>query len=204
MKNRVSILVLLTIYFLLFFSIAASSDSYKSKYAGQELREIKSLSEADIKELKNGKGWGLAKAAELNGVPGPIHLLEMQKEIKLTSKQIQRIEAIFQEMKQKAIKSGVKLIDLERELNRHFANKTITDQLLFDLLDKISKTYKELRYIHLSAHLETPNILTSDQILLYNKLRGYSLRGYSMDDPCNNIPKGHNPATWKKHHNCPK
>ena len=198
MKNRVSILVLLTLFFILFFSIAASGDSYKSKYAGQELREIKSLSEADIKELKHGKGWGLAKAAELNGVPGPIHLLEMQKEIKLTSEQIQRINAIFQEMKQKAIKSGVKLIEFERELNRHFANKTITDQLLFDLLDKIAETYKKLRYIHLAAHLKTPTILTSDQLLQYNKLRGYS-----MNDPCNNIPKGHNPEMWKKHHNCP-
>jgi hypothetical protein len=198
MKNRVSILLSITLFYILFFSLAASGDTYKSKYIGQELREIKSLSKADIEELINGRGWGLAKAAELNGVPGPIHLLEMQKEIKLTSKQIQRSEAIFQEMKQKAIKSGVKLIDLERELNRHFANKTITDQLLFDLLDKIAKTYKKLRYIHLSAHLKTPNILTSDQILLYNKLRGYS-----MDEPCNNIPKGHNPAMWKKHHNCP-
>lgn len=198
MKNRVSILVFITLFLLSFFSIAAFGDSYKSKYVGQELREIKSLSEADIKELKNGKGWGLAKAAELNGVPGPIHLLEMQKEIKLTSEQIQRIEDIYHEMKQKAIKLGVKLIDLEMELNGHFSKKTITDQLLYDLLDKISQTYKQLRYTHLAAHLKTPHILTPDQISQYNKLRGYS-----MDDPCNHIPKGHNPEMWKKHHNCP-
>ena len=64
-----------------FPSFSASKHSQKSKYFGQETREIKSLSESDIEELKNGRGWGLAKAAELNGVPGPVHLLEMQKEI---------------------------------------------------------------------------------------------------------------------------
>jgi len=44
-----------------------------SKYAGEENRAIKSLSESDIEELLSGSGWGLAKAAELNGVPGPAH-----------------------------------------------------------------------------------------------------------------------------------
>jgi hypothetical protein len=39
---------------------------------------------------------------------------------------------------------------------------------------------------------------SSEQITLYNKLRGYS-----SDDPCQNVPKGHDPKMWKKHHNCP-
>ena len=70
------IIYLFIILILIPFSLwAASSHSHKSKYAGQEVREIKSLSESDIEELKNGRGWGLAKAAELNGVPGPIHWL---------------------------------------------------------------------------------------------------------------------------------
>lgn len=36
-------------------------------YAGQEQREIKSLSAEDVQSLLTGKGMGLAKAAELNG-----------------------------------------------------------------------------------------------------------------------------------------
>ena len=55
-----------------------------------------------------------------------------------------------------------------------------------------------LRYVHLSAHLNTPDILKSEQITLYNKLRGYS-----SDDPCENVPKSHDPKMWKKHHDCP-
>src|SRR5210317_2643476 len=84
-------------------AFSSSDDSFKSSYAGQEDREIKSLSESDIEELKNGRGWGLAKAAELNGVPGPAHLLEMKSEIALSKDQVKKIEAIYKEMKRKAI-----------------------------------------------------------------------------------------------------
>lgn len=54
-----------------------------SPYAGLETRAIKSLSDADIETLRQGGGWGLALAAELNGVPGPAHLLELKDEIGL-------------------------------------------------------------------------------------------------------------------------
>ncbi len=181
-----------------FSSFSASKHSHKSKYVGQEKREIKSLSESDIDELKNGRGWGLAKAAELNGMPGPAHLLEMKDEIDLSAKQVRAVEDLFKKMKQEAISLGLELIELERELNNHFARRTITDELLSLLLERVAQVKKKLRYVHLSTHLKTPNILTPVQIALYNKLRGYS-----SDDPCENIPKGHDPQMWKKHHNCP-
>ena len=179
-------------------TLSAADHSHKSKYAGQEKREIKSLSEADIEELKNGRGWGLAKAAELNGLPGPIHLLEMKEEIGLSHKQVLAIEDLYQKMKQEAIPLGLELIELERELNNHFTNRTIQDELLQDLLGRIAHVSKQLRYVHLSTHLKTPDILTPKQIELYNELRGYA-----FDDPCKNIPEGHDPAMWKRHHNCP-
>jgi len=197
MKTNVTILIL--ILMLIPMSIlSAADDSHTSKYAGEEKREIKSLSETDIEELKAGKGWGLAKAAELNGVPGPAHLLEMKAEIDLSTQQIRAIEDIYQKMKHEAIALGLELIELERALNHHFANRTITDELLRQNLQEIARVHRQLRYVHLSAHLNTPDILKSEQITLYNKLRGYS-----SDDPCENVPKGHDSEMWKKHHNCP-
>jgi len=197
MKIKVTILFLILI--LIPISAFSTVDhSHKSKYAGEEKREIKSLSETDIEELKNGKGWGLAKAAELNGVPGPVHLLEMKEEIDLSAKQIRAIEDIYKKMKQEAIPLGLELIELEMELNNHFANRTISDELLRQILQRIAQVHRQLRYVHLSTHLKTPDILKSEQITLYNKLRGYS-----SDDPCENIPKGHDPEMWKKHNNCP-
>jgi Spy/CpxP family protein refolding chaperone len=179
-------------------SFPTSEHSYKSKYVGQEKREVKSLSEYDIEELKKGGGWGLAKAAELNGVPGPAHLLEMRKEINLNPEQIEKIELLYQEMKKGAIPLGLQLIELERTLNNHFADRTITEKLLSELLEQIAQVRKQLRHVHLSTHLKTPHILTAQQIELYNKLRGYS-----SVDPCENIPEGHDPEMWKRHHNCP-
>ena len=197
MKIKVTILVVILIL-LHALTFSAADHSHKSKYAGEEKRKIKSLSETDIEELKNGKGWGLAKAAELNGLPGPVHLLEMKEEIHLSAKQIRVIEVLYKKMKQEAIPLGLELIDLERELNNHFSNRTITDELLGLLLERIGQVQKKLRYVHLSTHLKTPNILAPEQITLYNKICGYS-----TDDPCENVPKGHDPKMWRKHHNCP-
>jgi hypothetical protein len=197
MKTKVTV-QFLVLLLIAAFAFSAADHSHKSKYAGEEKREIKSLSAIDIEELQNGKGWGLAKAAELNGAPGPVHLLEMKEEIDLSAEQIRAIEDIYMKMKQEAIPLGLELIELERELNNHFANRTITNELLRQILQKIAQVHGQLRYVHLSTHLKTHDILKSEQITLYNKLRGYS-----SNDPCENVPKGHDPTMWKKHHNCP-
>ena len=199
MKLKMVLLTCILVSFMGNDIFAASPASYHSKYAGQEIREIKSLSEEDIKELQEGKGWGLAKAAELNGVPGPIHLLEMKHEIKLTKTQTEKIENLYNRMKEQAILLGKKLIEAERILNQAFAKKEIDEKNLMELLDNIARIGKELRYVHLSAHLKTPPILSHEQIKLYNKLRGYS----SSEDPCDKVPPGHNHELWKRHHNCP-
>ena len=84
---------------ILVFGLAAQASennrSHSSKYAGQESRATKSLSPDDISELKRGGGWGLAKAAELNGVPGPAHLLELKDEIPLNAAQVLKIQKIL-------------------------------------------------------------------------------------------------------------
>ena len=198
--NQICIVItfmLVVIFFNALKVIAASEPEYKSKYTGQEKRDIKSLSNDDIKELRAGSGWGMAKAAELNGLPGPKHILEMKKEIKLTAEQEKIVIALYREMNKEAIELGNKFIEYEKELNNRFAERNINEKVLEVLLVKISETYKSLRYAHLSAHLKTPGILSEDQIKKYNKLRGYS-----SDDPCVNIPQGHDPVMWRKHNNC--
>ena len=56
-------------------------------YAGQEKRGIKALSDVEIGDLMAGRGMGLARAAELNGFPGPMHVLEHEKALSLTQAQ---------------------------------------------------------------------------------------------------------------------
>ena len=168
-----------------------------SQYAGQEQRAIKSLSADDIAELQRGGGWGLAKAAELNGVPGPLHLLELKDKIPLTREQIREITELYQSMKQQATELGLRLIELERQLEQYFQNRTIDDHLLKTSLADIATVRESLRYTHLSAHLVTPTILSETQIQTYN-----ALRGYDSVDPCDNVPEGHNATMWRKHNGC--
>lgn len=168
-----------------------------SKYSGQEKRTIKSLSSEDIDELKSGGGWGFAKVAELNGLPGPIHLLELKDEIELTDFQTQAIQNLYDEMKTQAIEHGKMFIELEQKLEELFQSSSPNATELEALLAKIENTRKKLRFTHLAAHLKTPSILTSIQTESYNKLRGYS-----SNNLCDNIPKGHNAAMWRKHNQC--
>ena len=45
-------------------------------YAGQQVRQVKALSDEDIAAHRKGEGMGMAKAAELN-YPGPAHFGEL-------------------------------------------------------------------------------------------------------------------------------
>lgn len=145
-----------------------------SPYAGEENRAIKSLSPWDIAELKAGRGWGLAKAAELNGVPGPAHLLELKSELGLSSAQIAQIERIYADMQGEARRLGPQLIELERKLNVQFSDGGIDETALRRLLERIGRARTALRFTHLQAHLRTPAILTAQQTARYKALRGYS------------------------------
>jgi hypothetical protein len=40
-----------------------------------------------------------------------------------------------------------------------------------------ARTYGQLRFVHLSAHLDTIQILTIEQVQMYNTIRGYDSGG---------------------------
>lgn len=153
--------------------ITFAQAEHESKYTGQEQREIKSLSREDIGELRRGGGWGFAKAAELNGVPGPAHLLELKDRIPLSAAQTAKVSAIYEDMKARAINHGDRLIELERQLENLFRTGAISDTRLRTLLGKIADVRGRLRYTHLVAHLAVSEFLTETQIARYNALRGY-------------------------------
>src|SRR4051812_36998146 len=79
-------------------------------YAGMERRQVKALSDQQIADLEAGRGMGLALAAELNGYPGPLHVLEHADALGLTSDQQTRTRALFDAMKAETIPLGRRLI----------------------------------------------------------------------------------------------
>ena len=59
----------------------------QTPYAGMQARSIKALSDQQIADLGAGRGMGLALAAELNGYPGPSHVLELADKLDLSADQ---------------------------------------------------------------------------------------------------------------------
>ena len=165
-------------------------------YAGFEAREIKSLSEQDIEELRRGGGWGLALPAELNGRPGPAHLLELGEELDLSASQVEAISAIYAQMRTDAVAAGERFIAAEAALSDAFAGSDLSEERLRDLIAEAAEARAELRFIHLFRHLSTPELLSDAQIQRYSILRGYA------DDPCENVPDGHDPEMWRRHNGC--
>jgi Spy/CpxP family protein refolding chaperone len=147
---------------------------HHSPYAGEELREIKSLSAEDVAELERGGGWGLAKAAELNGMPGPSHVLKMKRDLALSADQEASTHRIFEKMREDAGVEGKRLIAGEMALEIGFRDGSIDQNSLRARLREIEAIRANLRYVHLAAHLQMMQILKEEQVKRYNELRGYS------------------------------
>jgi hypothetical protein len=192
MKSIVFLVVLLWPTFLF-----AQDHGTHSAYAGFETREIKTLSAADLEDLRRGAGWGLALSAELNGVPGPAHLLELREPLGLSVEQVAAIEAIFVAMQREAQEAGSRFIAAEAAIEAAFRAGNLQPETLRVLIEDAAAARAELRFIHLVRHLETPPLLSPGQIARYNVLRGYGTA-----DPCSAVPAGHNPVMWRRHNNC--
>lgn len=144
-----------------------------SPYAGQDLRDIKALSPEDTEAYLSGKGMGFAKAAELNGYPGPSHVLALAPDLALTAEQTRRTQSLFKSMESKAIALGRPLVEEERRLDELFSTKAITRDSLAQSLTRIGELHAQLRQVHLETHLAQIEILTPAQVAKYMALRGY-------------------------------
>ena len=144
-----------------------------SPYAGWQGRDIKALSLEQIADLKAGRGMGLALAAELNGYPGPRHVLDLGDELALTGEQRTAFEALFREMQAEAQRLGAAILTEEAELDRAFRSGRADDASLRDRLARLGALQGELRHAHLRAHLTARELLSAAQVARYNALRGY-------------------------------
>jgi Spy/CpxP family protein refolding chaperone len=152
----------------------AAASPAASPYAGQQVREIKALSPAQAADLLEGKGMEQAKAAELNGYPGPMHVLELAGPLALNVAQVRDSEALLVAHKAEARSLGARLVETERKLDAAFAGKQIDTAQLEQLARQIGLLQAELRASHLRTHLQQTRLLTAPQVALYAELRGYT------------------------------
>jgi hypothetical protein len=151
----------------------ASAATPPSQYVGQESREIKSLAPSEVSDLLAGRGMGLARAAELNGYPGPMHVLELSSQLGLSEAQESSTRALFARMQASAKELGAELVAAERALDGLFRDQQATQEALDSALTRIGLLQAKVRGVHLQAHIEQARLLSQHQTAQYMRLRGY-------------------------------
>lgn len=167
-------LLILSLALVVVASALGMQQQQQGGYAGEERREIKSLSQDEIEQLLQGHGMGLAKAAELNHYPGPRHVLDLGGELQLTPVQRAETQAAFRRMRDEAVLLGRQIVERERALDALFAKGDIDAGKLRAATSEIARLQGALRATHLAAHLEMRRILSPQQIKKYDELRGYA------------------------------
>jgi LTXXQ motif family protein len=158
-----------------------------SAYAGEQTRSIKALSQSDISSLQAGAGMAYAKAAELNGYPGPAHVLELKSQLQLSDQQRTATEALMASHQAQARVLGSQLVEAERALDLAFASKSANAASVATLTQRIGAVQAELRAEHLQTHLKQTAMLTPAQIASYSTLRGYDIAAPKTGNAPNHI-----------------
>lgn len=152
--------------------------SENQPYAGQQERAVKALAPGTVEGLLAGAGLGYAKAAELNGWPGPLHALELNEELGLTDEQVATLDALRDDMLARTVPLGRDLIAAEEELDRLFAGGEPSPAAVEAATLRIAAIEGRLRAAHLVTHLATAPVLTRHQTMLYSRARGYAGGGH--------------------------
>jgi|ERR1051326_3213494 hypothetical protein len=146
-----------------------------SPYREQQRAGARGLSPQEIDDLEAGRGLGLARAAELNGYPGPRHVLDAarDRQMSLTPEQREGVQRVFDAMARDAQRIGARVIAEEQALEAAFRGGTIGEAELNERVSRLALMQGELRQVHLRAHLATRALMTDVQVARYNELRGY-------------------------------
>jgi Spy/CpxP family protein refolding chaperone len=164
----------ITVAFVL-ITAAAFAQSLQP-YADLQSRAVKALSDQQIADLRAGRGMSMALPAELNGYPGPMHVLEHADALGLTTAQRDRTVALIASMKAETVPMGERLIEQETRLDSLFAKREITVASLTAVTEEIGLTQARLREAHLKFHLAMMDVLTPPQLETYGTLRGYTAK----------------------------
>lgn len=146
-------------------------------YAGQDTRSVASFSEDEIAGHLAGRGLGYARPAELNGYPGPMHVLELKDELGLTPEQAAAAEALFKTMQVRAQAAGRNYVEAEKILDAAFRSGDADAPTIARLVHAADAKRAEKRLSHLEAHIEMARILSREQRASYSRLRGYAAPG---------------------------
>ena len=121
--------------------------------------------------VREGRGFGLAFAADQNGYPGPMHVLELKDRLALTREQQSRMQALMEGMFAQARPAGARLLEAEARLRALFAEGRADEAAVRAVVGEVEKVRSEVRLVHLLTHLRTRDLLTGEQRAAYHAAR---------------------------------
>jgi Spy/CpxP family protein refolding chaperone len=152
---------------------------HHSPYTGEERRAIKALSEEETKQYLAGAGMGYARAAELNGYPGPMHVLELAGQLDLSPEQRVATQRLLDAHKAEARALGAKRIAAEKSLDELFRSGSADERRVAESTRAAAQIEGEYRLAHLETHLKMRALLSDRQVAQYAVLRGYAERKHA-------------------------
>ncbi len=118
-----------------------------------------------------GRGFGLAFAADQNGYPGPMHVLELKDRLGLTPAQEARAQALMRAMFTESRPKSARLLEAEARLRRIFTDGAADEASVRAAAAEVERLRGEVRLVHLLTHLKTRDLLTEDQRRIYHEAR---------------------------------
>src|ERR1043166_6828164 len=81
-------------------ALVTAQGALPSPYREQQATELRGLTPGEIADLRAGHGMGLARPAELNGYPGPRHVLDAVAagHMQMTPEQQSAVQRVFDRM----------------------------------------------------------------------------------------------------------
>jgi Spy/CpxP family protein refolding chaperone len=121
--------------------------------------------------IADGRGFGMAFAADQNGYPGPLHVLELRDRLGLTADQEAKTRALLHAMFAESKPKGARLLEAEAKLRRLFADVTADDAAVRAAVADVERARSEVRLVHLLTHLKTRDLMTEAQRRTYQEAR---------------------------------
>lgn len=141
-------------------------------YAAPAPREIKALSPQEQRGWMEGENMGMGRAAELNGYPAPMMVLEMAQTLKLTPEQATATRELMTRNKAEVRKLGAELVDAERQLDVAFREHRADEAEVSRLTTQIAQLQGRIRASHLKTHVAEQALLTPEQMQRYMGMHG--------------------------------
>ena len=121
--------------------------------------------------VRDGRGFGMAFAADQSGYPGPLHVLELRDALRLTADQESQVRALYAAMLAEARPLGAALLEAEARLRALFESGRASEQAVRAQVADVERRRGELRTVHLLYHLRTRDLLAAEQRAAYHAAR---------------------------------